>query len=225
MIPARLGSQRIPKKNIRYLGDKPLIMYPIDLCLQTNVFESIWVNTESAELGKVAEDRGVKFHKRPEELARSTATNRDFTYEFLKEHDCDYVVMVNTTSPLLRPSTLISFVEYVNNNDYDTILSVVEEKEEGFFRNEPINFTLDKKINNQLLEPIELIVWALTAWKRETFIRMNEMGISPVFGGKLGKFKIPKDEACDLDTEDDWRIAEGFIASRSIKADNRYLEL
>jgi len=225
MIPARLGSQRIPKKNIRYLGDKPLIMYPIDLCLQTDLFESIWVNTESEELGKAAESRGVKFHKRPEELARSTATNRDFTYEFLKEHDCDYVVMVNTTSPLLRPTTIKSFVEFVLSNDYDTVLSVVEEREEGFFRNEPINFTLDKKINNQLLEPIELVVWALTAWKRETFIRTNEMGISPVFGGKLGKFKIPKDEACDLDTEDDWRIAEGFIASRSINANNRYLEL
>jgi CMP-N-acetylneuraminic acid synthetase len=225
MIPARLGSKRIPKKNIRYLFDKPLVMYPIDLCLQSDLFETIWINTESVELGRLAEARGVRFHKRPEELVKETATNREFTYEFLKEHECDYVVMVNTTSPLLRASTLRSFVEYVLNNDYDTILSVIEEKEEAFFRNEPVNFSLEKKINNQLLEPIELIVWALTAWKRDTFIRLNEMGISPVFGGKLGKFKIPKDEACDLDTEDDWRIAEGFLASRSVNTNKRYLKL
>ena len=47
MIPARMGSKRIPHKNIRYLYDKPLIQYPIDLALTSNAFESIWVNTES----------------------------------------------------------------------------------------------------------------------------------------------------------------------------------
>ena len=53
MIPARLGSKRIPKKNIRYMGDKALIQYPIDLALKSGAFESVWVNTESKELGKV----------------------------------------------------------------------------------------------------------------------------------------------------------------------------
>ena len=55
MIPARMGSKRIPKKNIRYMLDKPLIQYPIDLAKESNAFESIWINTESpAHVGTIS---------------------------------------------------------------------------------------------------------------------------------------------------------------------------
>lgn len=227
MIPARLGSKRIPKKNIRYMWDKPLIQYPIDLCLNSGLFESVWVNTESLELGKIVQTLGAKFHERPKELAGDTATNRDFTYEFMQKHECDYVIMVNTTSPLLREDTVIKFLEFVNENDFDTVVSVISEKEEVFFRDQPLNFSLEEKINSQYLEPVESIVWALTAWKRENFMKLQEQGKNPVFGGKLGKFAIPKDESCDLDTEEDWRIAEGILASRESQniRERRYMEL
>lgn len=225
MIPARLGSKRIPRKNIRLLGDKPLIEYPIDLALNAECFDSVWINTESEELGKCISKLGALFHKRPEELAGDTVTNREFTYEFLKKHECDYVVMINSTSPLLRQNTLNEFVNYVDENDFDTVVSVIATKEETFFRDEPLNFSLAEKINSQLLEPTEAICWALTAWKRETFIKLQENGINPVFGGKLGRFSIPKDESCDLDTLEDWNIAEGILNSRINVFEERYMEI
>lgn len=225
MIPARLGSKRIPKKNIRYMGDKPLIQYPIDLAKDSGRFDSVWVNTESKELGQIAEKMGIQFHQRPDELANDQATNREFTYEFLQKHECDYVVMINPTSPLLRKETMDKFLDYVEENDFDTILSVISEKEETFYKGKPLNFTFDKKINSQLLEPIETVCWALTAWKRETFIKLQESGINPVFGGEVGRFSIPKDESCDLDTLEDWNIAEGMLNSRINKFEERYIEL
>lgn len=225
MIPARLGSKRIPKKNIRYMGDKPLIQYPIDLAKTSDRFESIWVNTESVELGNIIKTMGVNFHERPAELANDQATNRDFTYEFLQKHECDYVVMINPTSPMLRQETMNSFLDFLEDNDYDTILSVISAKEETFYKGEPLNFTLKEKINSQLIEPIETICWALTAWKRETFMKLQESGINPVFGGNVGRFSIPKDESCDLDTPEDWNIAEGILNSRINKFEERYIEL
>ncbi len=225
MIPARLGSKRIPKKNIRYMGDKPLILYPIELALSVERFESIWLNTESEELGKAAERAGIGFHRRPRELAGDQATNREFTYEFLQKHPCDYVVMVNPTSPLLRKETMEGFLNYLEENDFDTVLSVISEKEETFYRGEPLNFSLERKVNSQQLEPVEKIVWALTAWKRETFLRLQQRGVNPVFGGKLGRFPIPKDESCDLDTPEDWKIAEGILMSRINNFEERYMEL
>ena len=152
---------------------------------------------------------------------------RRFTYEFMQKHKCDYVVMVNPTSPMLRQETIDRFLDYVEENDYDTVMSVISEKEETFFRGKPLNFSLEEKVNSQLLEPTEKIVWALTAWKRETFMKLQESGINPVFGGRLGRFAIPKDEACDLDTPEDWRIAEGILMSRNeaYKLKERYMEL
>ena len=227
MIPARLGSKRIPKKNIRYLYDKPLIQYPIDLALQSNGFESIWVNTESEELGKVVQTMGAKFHRRPAELAIDTATNRDFTYEFLKNHECDYVVMVNSTSPALRLETLEKFIQFVQENDFDTVLSVEDIKTVSFFQGKPVNLDTNEMIQSQLLEPIRGVAWALTAWKRENFIRMQENGECPVFGGKIGLFPIPKDESVDLDNEEDWNIAEGIMEARRTRSarEKRYIEL
>lgn len=227
MIPARLGSKRIPKKNLRYLGGKPLIQYPIDLALQIPEFDSVWVNTESEALGRVIEKMGAKFHKRPEEFSADNCTNREFTYHFMCNHECDYVIMVNSTSPLLRKETIESFVEFVLKHDYDTVLSTVSDKAESFYKGAPINFDIRNKVNSQMLEPVEKTVWALTAWKRQTFIRLEQQGICPIFGGSLGTFLIPKDEACDLDTEEDWKIAEGSIRARNDMADiePQYLDI
>lgn len=225
MIPARLGSKRIPQKNIRYMGDKPLIQYPIDLALSSNRFDSIWLNSESKELGKIVEKMGIQYHERPVELATDTATNREFTYEFLQKHPCDYVVMINPTSPMLRQVTMNNFLDYVEENDFDTVLSTIAEKEETFYKGKPLNFSFAEKVNSQLLEPIEMVCWALTAWKRETFMKLQEQGINPVYGGNVGRFAIPKDESCDLDTIEDWNIAEGVLMSRINKFEERYIEL
>ena len=56
---------------------------------------------------------------------------------------------------------------------------------------------------------------------------MQESGVNPIFGGKIGLFSIPKDESCDLDTLEDWNIAEGMIVARNNKnTDNaRYMDL
>ena len=77
-----------------------------------------------------------------------------------------------------------------------------------------------------MLEPVEKTVWAMTAWKRETFMDLERKGICPVFGGNLATFPIPKDEACDLDTEEDWHIAEGAVRARELAGQEpRYLQL
>ncbi len=220
MIPARLGSRRIPKKNIRYMCGKPLIQYPIDFACKSGKFEEIWINTESEELGVACEKQfGIKFHRRPSELSNDKATNREFVYQFLKEHECDYVIMINPTSPTLRQKTVNAFVDYIEANDFDTVVSVISNKTEAFFRGEKINFDGTRKVPNENLEPIEEIVWAMTAWKRSTFIKLQESGECPVFGGKLGKFQIPKDESADLDNEEDWKIAEGIITARNYVGD------
>ena len=227
MIPARMGSKRIPNKNTRYLCGKPLIQYPIDLALGCTAFKSVYVNTESTALGYASKKMGVSFYHRSDALAADHATNRDFVYDFLKNVECDYVVMMNPTAPALRPQTVECFVQYLRNNDYDTILSVVSIQAEAFYMGKPVNFNKQQKINSQLLEPIYETVWALTAWKRNMFMTLYENNQCPVFGGKLGRFVIPKDEACDIDTEEDWNIAEGLLTARQIQAskEHRYLKL
>ena len=76
MIPARMGSTRIPKKNIRLLNGVPMISYIIRAAKAANCFDEIYVNSESDLLGKIAVEEGVKFYKRPVRL--STRRHRKF---------------------------------------------------------------------------------------------------------------------------------------------------
>jgi CMP-N-acetylneuraminic acid synthetase len=190
------------------------------------MFQEVWVNTESEALGTACVGMGACFHKRPDYLSVDTATNRDFVYEFLKHHECDYVIMLNPTSPTLRLETLKKFVTFVQENAFDTIMSVTEVKAEGFCRNEKINFDGLDKVPSENLDAIQYIVWAMTAWKRDTFIRLQESGECPVFGGSLSTFAIPKDESSDLDNEEDWVIAEAVLKARSEGiTEKKYLDL
>jgi len=217
MIPARMGSKRIPKKNIRLLRGKPLINYAIDLAIQSQRFDEIWVNSESDLLNELAIGSGVKFHKRPVELSSDDATNKDFTTEFLEKHECEFLIMVNPTSPLLRVETVRCFYDLVVDKDYDTVLSVLDEYAECFYDGRPLNFSCEKKINSQNLSPVQKVVWALTAWRRSTFMKAVRERHCGTFAGKIGLFPIPKDESCDLDTLEDWAIAEGMLIARSLK--------
>ncbi|MDL2307132.1 SIS domain-containing protein [Desulfovibrio sp. OttesenSCG-928-C06] len=225
MIPARMGSKRIPQKNIRYIDGKPLIAHAIELAMNSGCFDSVWVNSEDRVLGDLAISLGANFHERPQDLATDLATNREFTTEFLEKHDCDYVVMVNTTSPTLRMETLQAFCAFVRQGHYDTILTSVAEQAETFYEFKPLNFSLEEKVNSQLLTPVEKVVWAMTAWRKETFLEIQHAGKNPIYGGKLTTFKIPKDESCDLDTEEDWKIADGVLRSRSLRIAPQYYSI
>ena len=215
MIPARMGSKRVPRKNARLMCGKPLLRYAIDAALEAGCLDAIWVNTESDLLGRLAVQCEVGFHKRPEALAVDTATNQDFTTEFLQNHECDFVVMINPTSPLLQPATVRRLCELVRTDAHDTVLSVLDEKAECFFENRPVNFSTRVKTNSQDLTPVRKVVWALTAWRRSHFLDVAGRGECGVFSGRLGLFPMPLNESCDIDTQEQWDVVEGMLLAKS----------
>ena len=75
MIPARIGSKRIKNKNLRYLGDKPLIYYSIEAAIKADVFDEIYLNSDSKIFEKIAINHGIKFYHRPEILGSDTTNN------------------------------------------------------------------------------------------------------------------------------------------------------
>ncbi len=82
IIPARGGSKRIPRKNIKDFLGKPIIAYSIEAAIQSNLFEEIMVSTDDEEIAEVAERFGAKVP-----FMRSTETANDFasTNDVLKE--------------------------------------------------------------------------------------------------------------------------------------------
>ena len=113
MIPLRMGSKRIPKKNIRLLDNLPLCFHIIKAVINSGVFEKkdIYLNTEDESLQSVASHFGISFYKRDLNLASDSATNDDFMYDFLSNKECDYVFQFLATSPLIKEKTIRNFTK------------------------------------------------------------------------------------------------------------------
>lgn len=210
MIPARLGSQRLKQKNLQPLNGIPLIAHAIRKAKASSMFDEIWVNSEADVFGDIARSEDVNFHKRPAELADNNATSEDFVYEFLKFHECDYVVQVHSIAPLLTVEDTTNFVTEVKKDEVDVLLSVENVQIECAYQNKPINFTYDEKTNSQELDPIQRITWSITGWKRDTYIKSYEDNKCATYSGKVGYYPINKLAAHIIKTQEDLDIAEAL---------------
>ena len=145
MIPARLGSKRIPKKNLRILNGKPLISHIIEAAIEADCFDEIYINSESDIFEEIANSHKIKFYKRPDELSTDSSTNDDFVLDFINKNnlidykDCN-IIQILPTSPFLTPNEIKEFVNQFNTSRDTTLVSVTENKIECLFEGEPINF-------------------------------------------------------------------------------------
>lgn len=112
LIPARVGSKRVPGKNIRPLGGHPLIAYTIAPALQSGVFGAVVVSTDSDEIAAIARHYGAEVpFMRPAELAGDTSPDIEwveYTLRTLRDrgraYDC--FGLLRPTSPFRTPDTL-----------------------------------------------------------------------------------------------------------------------
>ncbi len=211
MIPARMGSQRLKKKNLRELAGAPLINRCIRKCLSAAVFDEVWVNSEHIDFKSIAELEGAKFHQRPQELGDNNATSEDFVAEFLQKHECDTVFQVHSIAPLLTVDDIKSFVKVMQDQQPDCLLSAEDIQIECMFGNAPVNFTFDEKTNSQDLEPVRRISWSITGWRRESFLAAFEAGKCATYSGKVQCHPISQLASLVIKTEADLKRAEALF--------------
>lgn len=117
IIPARGGSKRIPRKNIKDFYGKPLIAYSIEVALASKLFDKVIVTTDDEEIATIAKKYGAAVpFLRPKELSddfTGTQDVIDHTLEYLKKEgeSFDYVCTIYATAPLLQEKYLIEGYE------------------------------------------------------------------------------------------------------------------
>ena len=211
MIPARMGSQRLAKKNLRELGGVPLIVRAIRKCKASDRFNQIWVNSEHQDFGSIAESEGVHFHQRPKALGDNQVTSEQYIAEFLQKHDCDYFYQVHSIAPLLTIEDVRNFVDHMESSAYDCLLSTEEIQIECAYQNQPINFSFKSKTNSQELEPIQRVSWSITAWKRDAYLKAFSLGSCATYSGEVGFYPISRLAAHVIKTEVDLEFAEAAL--------------
>ncbi|NQT23841.1 CMP-N-acetylneuraminic acid synthetase, partial [candidate division KSB1 bacterium] len=217
MIPARMGSKRVKNKNLRMIKDKPLINYIIDATVETNMFDAIYINSEADIFSEIADKSGIKFYKRPDKLASDEATNDDFMLDFMENVECDIVIQLLATSPFISKEEIKAFTKQMIEENFDTLVSVKNHQIECLFENSPINFNNKEKTPpSQFLKPVQAYACGIMGWKSEKFKEnIKKYGAAYHGGdGKTGFFELKGYSAIDIDTEDDFLLAEAVAEKK-----------
>jgi CMP-N-acetylneuraminic acid synthetase/quercetin dioxygenase-like cupin family protein len=200
MIPARLESKRVKRKNIRILGNKPLIMYCID---------------------------GVKFYKRHSTFSSDSSTNDEFVLDFITNIDCDILVQILPTSPFITPEEIIEFTNILKEGTVDTLISTKDVQIGCVYKCVSVNFEENKPLPpSQELEPVKAYATSLMGWNTEVFAH-NMMKYNCGYHGPSGKkdyFTLKGFSTIDIDNEEDFVLAEAVLSSFKKIVKPRYYE-
>ena len=210
IIPARANSKRIPGKNLKLLGKKPLIEYSIDYALSFFPKTSIWVNSDSKEILEFSKLKGVNTLLRPDNLANDLSPTVDALkynlFHFEKNKiKCDAFILLQPTSPF-RDSNLLN--EGIYNFEKSKRKSLASFSKlslkigaiEGDFFN-PINYIPGQR--SQDLDKTYYENGLLYITKRES-IRAGKVITSDVFPLIYDSME----KIIDIDTPEDFVLAE-----------------
>ncbi len=130
LIPARIGSKRLPRKNIRSFGGKPLCFWSIDVALETNVYKTVYVSTESSEVAYIVGNRyaekDVEVVIRPPELATDEASLNDVCKHLLEMRpEIDFLSLMMPTYPFRQAERIVEeIIPPLYSRQIDRVVSV-----------------------------------------------------------------------------------------------------
>ena len=135
LIPARGGSKGIPRKNIRQVGNKPLIAWTIEAARESKLVSRTIVSTEDQEIADIAQQYGAEVPcYRPDNLAEDISDTLDavvYTLDFLEQNEGyipDYVVLLQPTSPLRKSNDIDAAIRFTIDRHADSVVSICEAK-------------------------------------------------------------------------------------------------
>ena len=216
MIPARIGSKRIPKKNLRLIDGKPLISYILDTVSQIDIFDEIYLNADDSIFNKIANSYNIKFYNRDKKFSTDKSTNDEFALDFINNVEGDLLIQILPTSPLITKQEIESFTQYMVQNKLETLISVEHKQIASIYKNQPINFDkLKKNPPSQEMEPVKAYATVLMGWEYNSFKNNMDQYGSAYHGGnsKTDYFQIKGLSTIDIDSEDDFLLAEAIISN------------
>lgn len=224
LVPARAGSRGIPGKNVKPLGGRPLIEWVLQAIAASGVIERTCVSTDGDEIAQIAEAAGAEVpFRRPEELARDDAptipvVEHALSWYAAQGYEPEHVLLVQPTEPFVRSSQIREAYELMLAHDADSAITVVEvprnshpfhvrvRDDTGFlqFEREDEHYAHPTRQS----DPPRWMFGNLYWFRREVFLRERTLEV----GRRVG-LPIDSVSALDLNTTEDWRLAEALLSA------------
>lgn len=216
IITARGGSKRIPRKNIKEFCGKPIIEYSIQAALESGIFQEVMVSTDDDEIAEIAKKAGAKVpFMRSEFTSGDFATTRDVLMEVLEEYHkrgehFDYMVCIYPTAPFVTAEKLNRAFEILREKDCTQVIPVVRFSfppqrafviEDGEFLK--YKWEEHRNTRSQDLEAFYHDAGQFYFYDVERYLACEGNTVDGVY-----PIVLPESEVQDIDTEEDWKMAE-----------------
>jgi len=213
-IPAREGSKRVPKKNIRLMNNKPMVSYTIEASIKANITKEMYVNTDDTEVIDYVLNTypDFKIYKRDKKLADDKASSEDFNYDIIKKLNADTLIMINPVCPLIGEKDIINAFESYRNSDCDTLITSISTQMQTFCDNEPVNININTPLApSQDNKTISILNWAITIWDGNLFKERMQKRNYASLGEKRLLFDIDPLHSIKVSEEKDFIFAEKLL--------------
>ena len=215
IIPARGGSKRIPKKNIKLFYDKPIISYSIKVALDSKLFDEVMVSTDDIEIANLAKEFGAKVpFIRSKKASDDFATTFDVVKEVIEKYEdnnqkFDTVCCIYPCAPFITVNTLKVSFKIFNENKFESVFPVIQ-------YNTPIQRALKREGDQIKFLNKDFVLSRSQDLEKNyhdagQFYWINsKMCIlkKNIISDNSGCIVISEFEAQDIDNEIDWKIAE-----------------
>ena len=218
-IPAREGSKRVPRKNMRLMCGEPMISYSIKAALDSKITKEVYVNTDSDEIVSYVEKyhKNCKIYHRDTKLASDDSSSDEFNFDIINKLNPDILVMINPVCPLIEHEDINQAFNQFKVSKCDTLISCSSTKMQTFCESKPVNIKIEEKLApSQNNEEVSILNWAITIWDVNKFKqRMNNKGYA-VLGDNLLFFNIGFFKGIKVSEEEDFLLAEKFIKIKKL---------
>lgn len=224
LITARSGSKSIPDKNIKLLGEFPLMSYRIQSAINTQVLGDVWVSTDSEKYAKIAKEYGAEIpFIRPADLATDDASSIDVVihameYALSLNKNYDYIGLLEPTSPFIQSSDLDKAIELLTANDRaSAIVSTKEsrpnrifiQKEDEYLSELADNLKLYEKLGRQSFGKEITPSGGFYISKWDDFLENKSF-----YTKKTLSYLVDDISGLEIDEPLDWKFAEFGIAQK-----------
>lgn len=221
IIPARSGSKGIPDKNIKELGNKPLIAWTIEAAISSKMFDEVMVSTDSEKYANIASSFGAHIpFLRSSENSSDVASSWDTVREVLLKYQklaryFDTFTLLQPTSPMRNAEDIIGSFELMKKKDARTIVSVCETQDSPYLCNtlpesmSMANFFIDKYKNKrrQDLPKCYKLNGAIYLSKVKDFLDDGDVYKNDCYAYIMDGLK-----SVDIDTMLDFKMAELIVS-------------
>lgn len=205
IMPIKLNNERLPGKNTKLLGKRPLIDYELENLKQTGLLDEIYVYCSDECIKEYLPEK-VNFLKRPTFLDLPTSNFTQIFENFSKSVDADIYVYAHATAPFIKIETMKECICAVRDQDYDSAFCATKIQDYLWKDGEALNFDATNLPRSQDLEPIYRETSGVYVFTKQVFEKYHRR-----IGKKPYIKEISYKEAVDINNPEDFCLAEALL--------------